>query len=194
MSSQAYHPPTHPRPAVLYLPPDAAPKTTSDELDVLRLAVPAWLCAGERWACWRYEWDRHRSAWVKVPLDPLAPGRFARANDARTWGTLRDAVTFRRRHSADGLLRALVDGEGILAIDLDDIRIPETGELSPLGRNTVAQLPGYTEISPSGCGLHIFLQEPFPEPGRQGRRQGPIEVYSGSRFMSITGRVVRRGR
>ena len=186
--------PTRPRPVAIYLPPDEPPKSTAGELESLRLALPPWLCAGERFAAWRYEWDGQRGEWGKVPLDPLAPGRYARANDHRSWGTLEDAVTFRRRFAADGLLRALVDGEEVLGIDLDDVRDLATGELCPVGRDTLARVPGYTEISPSGRGLHLFLRTAFPEPERQGRRRGQVEIYSGSRFLAVTGRVVRRGR
>jgi primase-polymerase (primpol)-like protein len=178
----------------IYLPPDASPRTTADELDVLRLALPEWLCLGERWAAWRYEWDPHRDDWGKVPLDALSLGRYARSTDPRTCTSLAHAVAFRRRYGADGLLRLLVEGEEVLAIDLDHVRSAETGELSPLARDTLARVPGYAEVSPSACGLHLYLREPFPEPGRQGRKQGQVEIYSGSRFVTVTGRVVRRGR
>jgi len=185
----------HPRPVAILFPLGECPKTTADELDLWRVVLPDGVRLGARWCCWRYEWDPTRGAWVKVPLDPLVPGRYARANDARSWADLPDAVIFRRRFAADGLLRCLVDGEGLVAIDLDDVRDPQTGELNALARSTLADLPGcYTEISPSGCGLHLFVPGAFPEAGRQGRRRGQVEVYSGGRFMSVTGRVVRRGR
>lgn len=183
-----------PRPTALYLPPDARPLSTAEEIDALRLALPGWLAGGERWAVWRYEWDADRAVWGKVPLDPLSPGRYARANQPSSWGLLGDAVAFRRRYAADGVLRALVDGEEVLAIDLDHVRNPATGELDAIARDTLARLTGYAEVSPSGTGLHLFLREPFPAPGAQGRRHGQVEVYSGNRFMAVTGRVVRRGR
>jgi primase-polymerase (primpol)-like protein len=188
--------PTHPRPpAPIYLPEGSTCRSPAEELEALYLSLPPWLPPGERWGAWRYAWDPQRADWGKIPLDCLSPGRFARSTDPRTWASLADAVRFRQRFGADGLVRALVDGEELVAIDLDHVRDPVSGELTALARDTLAELPGvYTEISPSGGGLHLWLRQPFPEAGRQGRRRGQIEVYAGSRFVAVTGRVVRRGR
>jgi putative DNA primase/helicase len=44
-------------------------------------------------------------------------------------------------------------------------------------------LDSYTEISPSGCGVHILVRGELP-PGR--RRKGRIEMYDCGRFFTIT--------
>ena len=183
MSSSPYHhAPTQPRPKTDYLPDGAAPASEAEELAVIRGHVPDYVCGGERFAAWVRHWDPVRVAWTKLPLDPRAPGYRARADDGRSWGTLEEAVAFRRRYGADGIARVLVDDEGVLGGDVDHVESPAP-EVAPHGC--------YAELSPGGHGVRFFLRGTFPEPGRQGRKRGDVELYSGGRFLSVTARVLR---
>src|SRR5439155_26957007 len=47
----------------------------------------------------------------------------------------------------------------------------------------VERCDSWSEISPSGCGLHIFVHGALP----RGLRGGQIEVYSSERFICVTG-------
>src|SRR5260370_5495941 len=51
----------------------------------------------------------------------------------------------------------------------------------------IHELSSYTEISPSGTGVHIVLRGDLP-PG--GRRQGHVEIYADGRYFTVTGRHV----
>lgn len=70
-------------------------------------------------------------------------------------------------------------------MDLDGCLDPETGEVEPWALEIVEQLDSYTEISPSGTGLHILVRAGLPEGGN---RKGQIEMYDRSRFFTVTGR------
>ena len=50
------------------------------------------------------------------------------------------------------------EGSGICGVDIDTCRNPETGELSPEAREIVELLDSYTEVSPSGYGVHIYVE------------------------------------
>ncbi len=69
-------------------------------------------------------------------------------------------------------------------VDLDKCRDPETGEIEPWARSIIDRLKSYTEISPSGCGLHILIR-PSSAPG--GNRKGKLEFYDRGRYFTMTG-------
>jgi putative DNA primase/helicase len=74
-------------------------------------------------------------------------------------------------------------GDPYTGIDLDEVRNPETGELAEWAQKVVDTFDAYTEISPSGEGVHIFVK------GRtlKARKNSSIEVYSTARFFTVTG-------
>ncbi len=69
-------------------------------------------------------------------------------------------------------------------IDLDRCRNPETGSVEPWAQEIITELDSYTEVSPSGTGLHVIVQGKLPA-GR--RRKGRIEMYDRARFFCVTG-------
>lgn len=70
-------------------------------------------------------------------------------------------------------------------MDLDGCLDPETGEAEPWAMQIVEDLSSYTEVSPSGTGLHVIARAELPE-GR--RRDDKIEMYDRGRFFTVTGR------
>jgi len=50
-----------------------------------------------------------------------------------------------------------------VGIDLDKCRNPETGELEPEAQEIVRRMDSYTEVSPSGTGVHIYVIGTKPE-------------------------------
>jgi primase-polymerase (primpol)-like protein len=74
-----------------------------------------------------------------------------------------------------------------LGVDLDDCREPEDGTLSEPACEIVEELDSYTEVSPSGTGVHVLAVGSLPE-GRS--RHGTVEMYDDARFFTITGEHV----
>ena len=68
-----------------------------------------------------------------------------------------------------------------------------SGELAPAAAELVAEFATYTEISPSGRGLKLFIRGTKPA-GAGSRRKGvvpgvkEVEVYDSKRFFTITRR------
>src|SRR5207302_1938532 len=70
----------------------------------------------------------------------------------------------------------------LTVIDLDNCLAD--GQPTPQAQHIVRTANSYTEISPSGKGLHIFLTGSVPGTGR---RRGSIEMYDTARYITVTG-------
>lgn len=75
-------------------------------------------------------------------------------------------------------------GDGWAGVDLDGVRDPQTGALTADAQRIIAMLASYTEVSPSGGGLHFICRGTLPA-GR--RRRGWVEMYDRARFLCVTG-------
>jgi len=79
------------------------------------------------------------------------------------------------------------NGNGIIGIDLDHC-LDENGNINEKFSDVVAQLDTYTEVSPSGTGLHLFVKCVTP-PYDSGRKKDDFEIYSSGRYFTVTGQV-----
>jgi primase-polymerase (primpol)-like protein len=74
-------------------------------------------------------------------------------------------------------------GDPFTGMDLDGCRDPESGEVKVWAAEIVSSLGGYTELSPSGKGLHIIVKGKAPK----ALKLPYIEMYSIERFFTMTG-------
>lgn len=120
----------------------------------------------------------------KVPVSPHL-GTNASTTDPATWGSYQTAVD---RAETDGLAGVgfVLTGSGITGVDLDHCVLPD-GTIEPRAHTVIQRLNSYTEISPSGTGVHIFVKARLP-PGR--RRKDRVELYDDKRFLTFTGNHV----
>src|SRR5207249_38342 len=120
---------------------------------------------------------------TKPPYDPRT-GDYASVTDPATWTTFDAARTAACAGRYDGIGRVLIADERFVGIDLDHCRDRETGAIAPWAQQIVDALRSYTETTPSGEGLRIFVRGTLP-PG--GRRRGNVEVYDRDRYLTVTG-------
>lgn len=78
----------------------------------------------------------------------------------------------------------LTEENGLIGIDLDHCRDPDTGVIQPWALTIVKDLNTYAEVSPSGEGLRLWARGHLP-PGR--RKKDDVEMYSGGRYLTVTG-------
>jgi len=145
----------------------------------------------DQWICWRYEWYDDRNVWTKVPVDP-ATGEVASVTDPDTCGTFEDAVAYHERADtdSDGLGFVFDEDGSVVGLDLDDCRDPDTGELDAWAADLLADVETFTEVSPSGTGLHLFGLGSVPDGGNRGDipdAEGHIEMYESGRYFTVTG-------
>ena len=82
------------------------------------------------------------------------------------------------------------DEPRLMQVDFDDVRDPETGEVTEEAWEIVDELDSYTEVSSSGTGLHVFVFASLP--GRLEKFladldvRGGIEMYDHGRFVGAT--------
>lgn len=135
-----------------------------------------------QWVCWRFE--RRDGKQTKVPYSPSTGAR-ARCDDPATWGTLAVARKVAREGGYDGVGFVFTADDPFCGVDLDRCLDPATCKVEPWAMEMVEELGSYTEISPSGTGLHVIVRAELPE-GR--RRNGRIEMYDRGRYFTVTGR------
>lgn len=150
--------------------------------------IPPELQTYQNWVCWKTVVRNGKP--TKPPINPRT-GDFADSSDPSTWGTVSEALTFFQKHKNNG-----IEGVGFefgktpsdtsyAGIDLDNCRDPETGYILPWAKEVIDEVNSYTEISPSGTGVHIIAVGALP--GR-GRKKDDIEMYDSGRYFTFTGR------
>jgi putative DNA primase/helicase len=156
-------------------------------------AIPQELQEIPRWVCWAYTWSRTKKKWDKPPR--RVDGRFASSTDAATWcdfGSAAYAVES-CMPCFDGVGLVLT-GDGLVAADLDRciaegragaVRAGELEGIDAWALAVVKDLDSYTEVSPSGHGLRIFVRGRLPR--GSGNRKGCFEVYDCARYVTVTG-------
>ena len=130
----------------------------------------------------------------KVPYRISDPIVKASSTDVTTWGTFWDAVDAYtllagRHRDPDSCSRAdrgdwrraHVGRQALVCLDLDGFLDGDT--LDPRAARIVERCQSWTEISPSGTGLHIFVRGSLA----WAIKGSGIEVYSEGRYMAVTG-------
>jgi len=148
--------------------------------------IPDTLTDRDQWVCWTTE--RRDGKPTKIPVDPHS-GKFASSTDADTWATLEQAQAYHDDSPKSDGVGFVFEADGIVAgVDLDDCRDPDTGEIDEWARDVVNRLDSFTEVSPSGTGLHIYVLGFLPDGGnRSDVGDGEIEMYDQGRFFTVTG-------
>ena len=133
----------------------------------------------------------------KMPINPKT-GKGASSTDGATWGKYDDAVASVQNFGLSGLGFVLT-GTPFAVIDLDHV-ISETGELDARAGEIIAAVDSYTEISPSGRGLHIWfrLYEPLSNFGERNKIKNAngtdFEIYDTGRYITVTGKPYGKGK
>jgi putative DNA primase/helicase len=172
-------------------PPRSAAGNSYQPLDVVQFAnVPKELQDGKRFVCWREETRNGKP--TKVPVNPHT-GNEAESDNPVTWCTLAEAVAFHQTHrkNLQGLGRMFDPADGIIGVDFDDC-LDDHGNIIPghVAAEWLPRLNSYSEISPSGRGVKVWLKARLDLDGKTGRRdtkQG-VEIYREHRYFTPTGR------
>jgi hypothetical protein len=148
--------------------------TTQTQLDAALAAVPDELKALPQWVVWR----------AKIPYHPPSAGRASSINSA-TWVPYADAVAVARRF--DGVGYVFSASDPYAGVDLDDC-IADDGTIAGWAQAIIRDLNSYTEISPSGRGVKIWVRGSLPSSVKQPYQTGAVELYDRARFFTVTGK------
>lgn len=150
--------------------------------------------------------------WVGFYRIPAANGRMtkkpvnphtlfgASSTNPETWGTYEQAVSIIGEPCRVGQDQAIVEGIGFVfsppycGIDLDGVFNPDTGEINDQALKIVKEMSSYTELSPSGTGLHIIYKGEI-HPDWKKKQTGAfgsgtdLEMYQQGRYFTVTGDI-----
>ncbi len=155
--------------------------------------IPEELRSRPRWVLWRLEERGGRG--TKVPYMPT--GTRAKSDDPRTWSPFEMALDCLTRNptSYTGLGYVFAKQDGLIGVDLDHCLDPSTSTPLPWARHILDLLDSYTEISPSGTGLHVILKGTKPDQRcKQTRVSGAppdsgFEWYDSHRYFTVSGDI-----
>jgi hypothetical protein len=139
--------------------------------------IPVELQALDQWVVWRCEVRDAKP--TKVPYRPAEPNVRASTTDPATWSDYRTAAAVT---DAGGIGFVFAEGGGLAGVDLDHCIID--GKLDARAAAIVMTLDSYTEVSPSGTGVHVIIRA---ELNGTRRRRGNFEAYDRGRFFCVTG-------
>jgi putative DNA primase/helicase len=168
---------------------------TVEDLD----RIPADLKARPQWVLWRGE-DRVDPQTGKVKLNKILidPHTLHNADTTAplTWGPFDQCVAALpvaleeweqddpSAYCGGGIGFVFASDDPYAGIDLDHCRDPDTGAITDWAQAHIDALASYTEVTPSGTGLHTIAQGALPP---KGRKKGAVEMYSYARFFTMTG-------
>ena len=147
------------------------------------------LAARRQWLVWRYEpGETPEKKPRKMPYYAAGGRRFGAQGTDDDRARL---VTFAEAARAvgagfDGVGFAFLPGDGLIGIDLDGMLVDSV----PNERCAaiIAACGSYTEVSPSGTGVHIFALREHVEGLRSFKSNAAgVEVFVGAQFFTFTG-------
>ena len=150
----------------------------------LKNNIPEELLVLPQWVCWRVEVRDGKPS--KPPVNPKTGG-YAKVDDPETWGEFEQAKRYWQAHKDNGIAGVgfvFSEADPYCGIDLDKCQVPETGVIEPWARDIIKRLNSYSEISPSGRGVHILVKGKLP-PGA--RRKVRVEMYDSGHYFTMSG-------
>ncbi|MGI8520321.1 MAG: AAA family ATPase [Actinomycetota bacterium] len=147
--------------------------------------IPQELTERPQWVVWRAEMRDGKP--TKVPYQPSSEQR-ASSTDPSTWVSFEQATLAAPRF--DGIGFVFTRDDPYVGLDFD--ACGSGGDLHPWVQHAVERLGSYTEVSPSGTGLHVIVKgnvnghriqtSDTPWGGRH------FGAYSHGRFFTMSGR------
>ncbi len=148
--------------------------------------IPPCLQKCPQWVAWKIiDRDGKKS---KAPINPIT-GSLASSTDPSDWGSFAKAIeACQADPKLAGVGFVFTADDPYCGVDLDNCIDPESGQLKRWAADFLAKLDSYTETSPSGTGVKVFIKA--NKPGRRCRKayqDGEIEIYDRDRFFTVTG-------
>ena len=135
---------------------------------------------------WKFEYfDKNGNPMqkpAKMPYNAKTGGK-AMPNNESTWCDFDTVLKGVEKYKLDGV--GVMFGKAkLVGIDIDHC-IDENGKISDMAKEIIETVNSYTELSPSGTGIHILAYGSIPE----SRKLPHIEVYDKTRYITLTGHL-----
>ena len=152
--------------------------------------LPPELTSAMRWIVWKKVVRKGKTD--KPPYD-FRTGQPGDVTDPAVWSTYTRAVEEASSGKFDGIGYVFTPADRITGVDLDH-SLDGEGKPYDWAERIVLGFDSYTEVSPSGRGLHIFVKGSLPDKSRHKvggfgpDGSGAVEVYDRGRYFTVTSR------
>ncbi len=152
-------------------------------LPVIPADIPEALKALHQWVDWRYIWVEGKGDkeghWTKRPYQPS--GYSASVTNPQHYSEFAEVMAAYNEGGFNGVGFVLTANDPFVGVDIDHCLVD--GIITEEARGIIEMLDSYTERSPSGNGLRVFvlasIANSFKKP--------EIEMYVSGRYLTITG-------
>ncbi len=155
--------------------------------------IPGELRERPQWVLWKMVPDGADGKSRKLPINPRT-NKAASSTDPQTWTAFDYAISNRNGHAGVGYVFTAEDP--FCGIDFDGCRT-SNGTIAPWALGWLAMLDSYSEVSPSGTGVKVWVRGRWPlENGKKIKiteeklvpdKEPAIEVYDHGRYFAVTG-------
>lgn len=163
-------------------------------------SIPQELQAHPQWVCWMAtpSTKKENPKPDKVPVNART-GQPASTTTPNSWSSYHEAVNFYQsklgvQHTVStkngprtgpiaGIGFVMTESDPYVGIDIDGC-INTEGKITPFAEEIINRVGCYTETSPSGTGIRIFVKGTFP---KKGHRDSKLEVYQSKHYLTVTG-------
>ncbi len=144
--------------------------------------IPLEMKEAPRWVLFTMFENMYSKRLEKLPWS--TNGKMADITNPDSWSSFDRAFSvLQKNRNYKGL--GFVLGSGFFGIDLDHV-IDENGVIEPWAEEIINKMDSYTELSPSGTGIHIYARGKLPP---KDRKNGKVEMYDEKRYFTVTGNV-----
>lgn len=145
--------------------------------------IPAELRVRPQCVCWGAQGIASGAKEWKVPYNP-STGQKAKANQPDTWAAFETACAGVAAGYYYGIGFEFSETDPFVGVDFD--HCIQGGKLDQNVAAWVEQFNSYTEVSPSGTGLHILCKGKLPGGAI---KTAAVEIYDRGRYFTLTGNV-----
>jgi predicted P-loop ATPase len=138
------------------------------------------------------EWSAEPGKNGKDSKEPYQVGKKWRASTTKadTWATFDAAVAAMSNGiPRDGIGYVFHKGDDQTFTDFDHVRNPATGEIAPWASAIITAMNSYSEVSPTGTGVHVYSLGSFQGKGLKVKfsDDSGMEMYCRARYATVTG-------
>ena len=153
--------------------------------------IPQEIKALRQWVCFSLQFNEERQKYDKIPKSPLRNENGSPTNPKK-WGTFEEACNAVDRFGYDGIGFVFTADSPFCGADIDHCVNTDTGEINELAADIVDTMDTYTELSPSGTGLHIIYKGDNHPKWRKKVKDAlgeniDLEMYQSGRYFTVTG-------
>ena len=159
--------------------------------------IPDALKDRNQWVLWRMV--NRGGKEVKLPWSVY--NKAASTTDDSTWSSFECAVMRYDESYHAGVGFVFKAGGGLAGVDLDACRNPQVEQIADWALTYIEKANTYTEVSPSGTGVKMWLKTTKDFKGQNikldyppiipGGKKPGIEYYTHGRYFAVTGKVLK---